>query len=222
MNVVLLLKILFVQQSLFGLNLSLCLRPFRLLSSHFVTYLINHLIYCHQLLRVSLAEHLPALVRLSLKCLHLHLYLCLLLLIFLDVPLNLCSVLLLVLDLCPVLKQHALHLLISAFKRGNVHFGFLQFAHGFEVSVGQLISLLFKGEGLYHLFLDLALDPTDSAVQSGPVQCHPVELTHLSDECTRIHDLMIRCDACQIVLFGYLHCQRIVRNHHDLGKGVLD
>ena len=127
-----------------------------------------------------------------------------------------------VFDLALELKHHVLDLLDSCFKGAQSDLSLLVLAKGFKLLVSQLILHLFKLAGKGEFLVSEVLKGTDLAIECGAVLGRTGVLADLGQEGTSEDNLVIRGDACQVVVLGYLHGEVIGLNQHELPKDFRD
>lgn len=123
-----------------------------------------------------------------------------------------------VLNLAPELEHHVLNLLHCSFKGAQIYLCLLILAKGFELLVHQLVLHLFKLVGKGEFLISEMLKGTDLAIECGTILGRAGVLAYLGQEGTGEDNLMIRSDAGQVVVLGYLHGEGIGLNQHELPK----
>lgn len=114
-----------------------------------------------------------------------------------------------VLDLALELEHHVLDLLHCSFKGAQSDLRLLMLAKGFKFLVRKLVLHLFKLVGKGEFLVSEVLKGTDLAIECGSILGRAGVLADLGQEGTSEDNLVIRGDAGQVVVLGYLHGEGI-------------
>jgi hypothetical protein len=127
----------------------------------------------------------------------------------LNLSLNLCAVVSLVLNLILDFKEDTGQLLVSTLEVGYRDLTLLMSPQHFKLLVVKGLFLLLKVQSGQGFLLELSFDTLSFLIELHSIMLRAVVVAHMGDEGACVNDLKFWCDAGKVVVLGNLHGQRI-------------
>jgi hypothetical protein len=127
----------------------------------------------------------------------------------LNLSLNLCAVVSLVLNLILDFKEDTGQLLVSTLEVGYRDLTLLMSPQHFKLLVVKGLFLLLKVQSGQGFLLELSFDTLNFLIELHSIMLRAVVVAHMGDEGACVNDLKFWSDAGKVEVLGNLHGQRI-------------